>query len=106
MGFFFCRRSPGFLERCRNQIVAWTAAFKKREHVEVGVTLTYHLDPSCILQARQFAHDEVLFGHTHVTIIDIKREPSRVWWRIDGHGIAVHSSQCVLILLGPDKRAY
>src|ERR1044071_6782820 len=106
MCFFFCGRSPGFLERCRDQIVAWPAAVEKREHVKVGVALAYHLDPAFIFHSCELAHDEVLLGHTHVTVIDIERETGRVWWRVDGHGIAVHSSQCVLILLWSDERAY
>ena len=75
--------APGFFERCRDQIVAWPAAVKKREHVKVGVTLAYNLDASFIFQACEFGHDKVLLGHTHIAIIDIERETGRVWWRID-----------------------
>ena len=106
MRLFFYRRRPGFLERRGDQIVTWPATVKKRKHVKVGVAFAYDLDPPLVFYARQLAHNEVLLGDTHVTIIDVEGETGRVWRRIDGHGVAVESAESVLILLWSDKRAH
>src|SRR6185295_15702843 len=106
MRLFFDGRRTGFLERCRDQIVSRPAAVKKREHMKVCVALAYHLDPSLVFYARQFGHDKVLLGDTHITIIDVERETGRMRRRIDRNGIAIESPEPVLILLRSDKRTH
>ncbi|PYL10666.1 MAG: hypothetical protein DME33_00080 [Verrucomicrobia bacterium] len=72
----------------------------------IGGALAEHFNTAGVLQARQFVHQEILFGAVHVTIIDVECQAGRVRRRINEYCGPVESAQHVLVLFRPDQRAH